>query len=154
MGSEMCIRDSWWVLEHAHDPLAALENARRVLRPGGMLVVSLQNFDSLGRRLFGAAWHHMDLPGHLYHFTPQTLTRLVERAGFRVDRLRQDLLAKDLAPSLGHWLGLRVSLDQAPLNLVALPFDLLGWVTRRAGLITAYATRPLQEEESRADERP
>jgi len=131
----------WWVLEHTHDPLATLRAAHRALRDGGRLVVAVQNFASVGRLVFGAHWHHLDLPGHLYQFEPETLARLLEKAGFRVTRLRHDLLAKDFAPSLGYKLGLRRSLDRPLPNVAALPFDLLGWCLRRSGLITAYATR-------------
>ena len=102
----------------------------------------MQNFASLGRLSFGPHWHHLDLPGHLYQFEPGTLRRILDQAGFRVERIRQDLLAKDAAPSLGYALGLRRSLDWALPNLLGLPFDLLSRAVGRSGLITAYASRP------------
>jgi SAM-dependent methyltransferase len=132
----------WWVLEHTHDPLETLRAARRALRPGGWVVVSLQNFASLARVLFGSHWHHLDLPGHLYQFQPDTLRAALARAGFEVARVRGDLLGKDLAPSLGYRLGLRRSLDRGLWNLLALPFDALAWACGRSSLITAYARRP------------
>jgi 2-polyprenyl-3-methyl-5-hydroxy-6-metoxy-1,4-benzoquinol methylase len=132
----------WWVLEHTHDPLETLRAAHRVLKPGGMVVVGLQNFAALGRTVFGAHWHHLDLPGHLYHFEPVTLRKILTRAGFTPRRVRHDLIAKDVAPSLGYWLGLRRSLDWALPNALAVPLDLFAWGLRRSGLITAYAVRP------------
>jgi hypothetical protein len=105
------------------------------------LVVGVPNFDSLARRLFGPNWHHVDLPTHLYHFEPQTLEMALRGTAFRVDRIRQDLLAKEFAPSLGYALGLSTSLDRALLNLLALPFDLISWLMGKSGLITAFATR-------------
>ncbi len=131
----------WWVLEHTHDPVATLRAAHRLLRPGGWIVVSVQNFASLGRLLFGRFWHHLDVPGHLYQFEPATLRAALELAGFAIQRLRHDLVAKDFAPSIGYAIGLERSLDVGPLNLAALPFDLVSWLSRRSGLITAYATR-------------
>jgi SAM-dependent methyltransferase len=131
----------WWVLEHTHDPLRTLRAAQRLLRPGGLVVVSVQNFASLGRLLFGRYWHHLDLPGHLQHFDPATLERALRAAGFEDVRIRQDAVAKDFAPSLGFALGARASFDRGALNLLALPFDALAWALRRSGLITAYARR-------------
>ncbi len=131
----------WWVLEHTHDPVQNLRAAHRVLKPGGTIVVALQNFASLGRLLFGSSWHHLDLPGHLYQFEPRTLSAALRLANFEPIRLRQDLIGKDFAPSLGYALGLERSLDRPLPNLLSLPFDLLAWCVRRSGLITAYARR-------------
>jgi 2-polyprenyl-3-methyl-5-hydroxy-6-metoxy-1,4-benzoquinol methylase len=132
----------WWVLEHTHDPVGTLRAARRILKPGGTVVVALQNFAALGRVLFGAHWHHLDVPGHLYQFEPATLRSMLRHTGFTPLRVRHDLLAKDLAPSLGYWLGLRRSLDGALLNGLTIPLDLIAWGMRRSGLITAYAVVP------------
>ena len=131
----------WQVLEHTHQPLEVLREAHRMLRPGGHVVVALPNFESLARRIFGANWHHIDIPGHLYQFGPRPLTKLMEKSGFDVYRVRQDLIAKEFAPSLGYRLGLRHSLDRVLPNILALPFDLLAWALRRSGLMTAYAKR-------------
>ena len=131
----------WWGLEHTHDPAGALAVAHRLLRPDGLVIVALQNFDSLARHIFGAHWHHIDIPGHLYHFAPDTLTAMLEKCGFAVSRVRQDPIAKDFAPSLGYRLGAPGSLDSALPNLLGLPFDGLAWALRRSGLMTAYARR-------------
>ncbi|MFL5241025.1 MAG: class I SAM-dependent methyltransferase [Gemmataceae bacterium] len=72
----------WQTLEHVHDPLEALRDAYRLLAPGGELIISLPNIDSLPFRIFGHAWLGLDLPRHLTHFTPPTLHAMLERAGF------------------------------------------------------------------------
>jgi 2-polyprenyl-3-methyl-5-hydroxy-6-metoxy-1,4-benzoquinol methylase len=74
----------WHVLEHLRDPAATLGEIQRVLRPGGRLVVAVPNFSSLQARWAGAAWFHLDLPRHLYHFPLSALRRLLERNGFEV----------------------------------------------------------------------
>lgn len=76
------------VLEHVPDPRATLGAARRLLRPGGTLLLALPNTACLEARLFGSAWYLLDLPRHLWGFTPRTLVRLVEEAGFAVRSLR------------------------------------------------------------------
>ena len=73
-------------LEHMVDPLRTLKAAHRLLRPGGYLVVEVPNFGSWYARLFRGAWFFLDVPRHLYHFTPHTLGRLVDAAGFRIAR--------------------------------------------------------------------
>lgn len=76
------------VLEHAANPLLVLQECRRVLRPGGAIQVDVPNADSWGARHFGGNWRALDVPRHLYHFTPATLTRLLRQAGLRVATLR------------------------------------------------------------------
>jgi len=75
-------------LEHVHDPLEALRQARKLLAPGGRVYVSVPNIDGLPFRWFGPAWFGLDLPRHLVHFSPATLKRMVAAAGFRPLRLR------------------------------------------------------------------
>jgi len=75
----------WHVLEHLVDPRAVVEEIRRILRPGGRLIVAVPNFSSLQASWSGAAWFHLDLPRHLYQFPLEGLCRLLVDAGFRVD---------------------------------------------------------------------
>ena len=78
----------WQSLEHVHQPLDVLREARRLLAPGGKLIVAVPNNDSRPFRRFGVDWYGLDLPRHLTHFTPATLRGMVERAGFQVERVR------------------------------------------------------------------
>jgi 2-polyprenyl-3-methyl-5-hydroxy-6-metoxy-1,4-benzoquinol methylase len=79
----------WHSLEHVHAPLEVLRAARRLLAPGGRLVVEVPNIDSLPFAWFGQAWFGLDLPRHLTHFVPETLRRMLERAGFEVGPVRR-----------------------------------------------------------------
>jgi 2-polyprenyl-3-methyl-5-hydroxy-6-metoxy-1,4-benzoquinol methylase len=73
----------WQSLEHVHRPMEVLRAARRLLAPGGKLIVAVPNIDSLPFRWFGPTWIGLDLPRHLSHFTPQSLTRMLSATGFR-----------------------------------------------------------------------
>ncbi|MFZ5477945.1 MAG: class I SAM-dependent methyltransferase, partial [Myxococcota bacterium] len=74
----------WHVLEHVDRPVALLAELRGLLRPGGAIVISVPNFASWQRAVFGARWFHLDPPRHLIHFEPDTLDTCLERAGLRV----------------------------------------------------------------------
>ncbi len=73
------------VIEHLESPAEALERVSRWLEPGGMLLLSTPNFDSLFRRLHGAGWWVVNCEEeHIIFFTPSTLRRGLERKGLEV----------------------------------------------------------------------
>lgn len=72
------------VLEHLPDPLGALRNMLAWLAPGGFVIVEVPNVAGVGGAAFGRYWSGLDFPRHLVHFTPSTMTAMVERAGGRV----------------------------------------------------------------------
>jgi SAM-dependent methyltransferase len=77
----------WDVIEHVPEPTALLSRARELLAPDGLLVVETQNIDSAFARALGRRWHHYKHAEHIYHFTPRSLRRLLETAGFTVERM-------------------------------------------------------------------
>ena len=78
----------WHALEHVHDPLAIVREARRLLVPGGRLIVAAPNFASWSRHRFGESWFGLDLPRHLTHFESATLVQMLESAGMRIREVR------------------------------------------------------------------
>lgn len=76
------------VIEHVHDPIALLTECRRLLRPGGKLIVLTPNTRSLGHRIFRAAWRGLEPPRHIQLFNRVTLTAAVQSAGLHVTELR------------------------------------------------------------------
>lgn len=77
----------WDVLEHTPDPKAVLQEAARVLRPGGWLVVNYPDISSSIARLMGRRWVFL-LSVHLYYFTPDSIRRMLDSVGFRTVRMR------------------------------------------------------------------
>ncbi|CAK0745768.1 Class I SAM-dependent methyltransferase [Gammaproteobacteria bacterium] len=92
----------WMVLEHLHEPLAALRRLRGWIAPDGWLAISVPDAGGWEFRTFGADWYALHLPNHLTHFTPTTLTRLLAEAGWRVERITHQRNLLNLFPSLGY----------------------------------------------------
>lgn len=70
--------------EHVFDPNVDLDRVLPHLAQDGLLMITVPNFGSWQRRVFGADWYHLDLPRHRYHYTEAGLRALLERHGMRV----------------------------------------------------------------------
>jgi len=91
---------AWHVLEHLDDPEAAVARIRIWLRPGGRIVVACPNLASVQARIGGDRWFHQDVPRHRTHFTATGLRLLLERSGFRLERMTHLLIEQN---PLGMW---------------------------------------------------
>ena len=73
-------------LEHETEPRPLLEKARRVLRPGGRIIIKVPNYGCVNRVVRGNRWCGFRFPDHVNYFTPSILRRLVQETGYRVVR--------------------------------------------------------------------
>ena len=81
------------VLEHERDPRSALESAARLLKPGGVLELTVPNgpVDFLPNKVLGAKWGRA-VPtrhgGHLFFFSRAALVILLTDCGFDVKSIK------------------------------------------------------------------
>lgn len=132
----------WDVLEHVPDVDAFLAECRRVLRPGGILAVQSPNVRSVMAKLMGADWSWLLLPQHVYHFTPKSMNRTLERRGFTVARSYTweptEAFVQDAARKIGILRRVRVRRVASPLiRAVERAWSAAGW----GGLLRVYARR-------------
>ena len=71
------------VLEHLYQPRAVMARVGEWLKPGGIFYVLVPNVDSAEARVFKSYWHGLELPRHLFHYSPASLKFLAESAGLR-----------------------------------------------------------------------
>ena len=71
------------VLEHLYEPRRVMARVGEWLKPGGIFYVLVPNVDSAEARVFGSYWHGLELPRHLFHYSPASLKFLAESAGLR-----------------------------------------------------------------------
>jgi len=73
-------------IEHLYDPDKALHNCYKALHNDGILLIQTTNMDSIIRRVEGKRSRYY-LPGHLYYFSRRTLTKLLEKNNFKVEKI-------------------------------------------------------------------
>jgi 2-polyprenyl-3-methyl-5-hydroxy-6-metoxy-1,4-benzoquinol methylase len=78
------------VLEHLHRPVELLRHCRKLLRPGGKLVLSTPNIESLGHAVYGRNWMSLDPPRHLIIHSRRSLGNLLREAGFSEVSIRSE----------------------------------------------------------------
>lgn len=75
------------VIEHFLDPLSYLKKSHEVLKKGGVLMINTPNGGSLAARMYRAGFRLVAPPFHIYYFSPKTITALLEKAGFKVEKI-------------------------------------------------------------------
>ena len=87
--------------EHLHEPVAAFAKLRAWSKDDGWLTCAVPDSSTALFSRFAAGWYDLDLPRHLFHFTPASLTAALARCGWRVERITWpgDAGRRDLA---GH----------------------------------------------------
>ncbi len=76
-----------YVLDHMEEPFEALQKARKLIKPDGVLLIAdLINIDSFCARYFGAG-HRLIHPMHFTYFSPKTIKFHLERAGFQTIKI-------------------------------------------------------------------
>lgn len=68
----------WHVMEHVHQIHEYFEKIQSLLKPGGILVIAVPNYESLDAEHYGEYWAAYDVPRHLYHFSNKSMKHLYQ----------------------------------------------------------------------------
>jgi len=103
-----------------HEPIAALQEIHRLLKPGGLFWLATPNMDAPGHLHFGPDWRGLEPPRHLVLFSAKALSLALQRTGFTGIEFRPP-------GAVSQWLwsaSLRISKNARLGTLVKLPSDL------------------------------
>jgi 2-polyprenyl-3-methyl-5-hydroxy-6-metoxy-1,4-benzoquinol methylase len=67
----------WHVLEHVHELHAYIKQVKNLLTANGKLFIAVPNYTSKDAAVYKEHWAAYDVPRHLYHFSPQSMEKLI-----------------------------------------------------------------------------
>ncbi len=76
----------WHSLEHFPDTKQAASLAKDLLKPGGVLWISVPNIESLQFQVSGSRWTYLDVDHHYTHFSIRGLKKFLGRYSFEIVR--------------------------------------------------------------------
>lgn len=125
------------VIEHLSTPLPLLAECRRVLKPGGILLISTANAASWTAAAMGAHWDYFDMErdgGHISFYNPRSIAQLAANARFevaRVDTARVKFHDKENTPRWRYVLGkLAAEALNLPARLAGRGHDMLAYLRK------------------------
>ena len=86
-GSYFDVITMWDVLEHVINPDWVLHEVYRILKPNGLLVISMPNSDSIDRKIFGKYWAGWDIPRHNNVFNSKNINSYLSKFNFHLEEI-------------------------------------------------------------------
>ena len=129
------------VVEHLRTPLPLLAECKRILKPGGILLISTGNAESWTASSMGANWDYLDMEsdgGHISFFNPQSIARLADNAGFSVASVETSRVKFHDREKTPRW---RYIAGKLAAELLNLPSRLAG----RGHDMLAYLRKPFPD---------
>jgi SAM-dependent methyltransferase len=90
------------VLEHVPNPQEFMREVGRVLKPQGIVLIVTPNVESWIAKIMRTSWPHYK-PEHLLYFSQRSLTMLLQRSGFSVERIGPGFKYLNFDYVLGHF---------------------------------------------------
>ncbi|MBI1343369.1 MAG: methyltransferase domain-containing protein [Terrimonas sp.] len=76
----------WHVLEHVHELKRYVHQFRLLLREKGRILIAVPNYTAHDATVYQEYWAAYDVPRHLYHFSPESMKRLMDEQGMIIEK--------------------------------------------------------------------
>lgn len=77
----------WHVFEHVPDVEYQIKQLKRLLKPNGTIIIAVPNYKSYDASYYGKFWAAYDVPRHLWHFSKNSIEKLVSRENLKLVKI-------------------------------------------------------------------
>ncbi|MCK5782247.1 MAG: class I SAM-dependent methyltransferase [Flavobacteriales bacterium] len=77
----------WHVLEHRYDIMETMSELKRIVKPGGLIVIALPNYKSYDAKYYKKFWAAYDVPRHLFHFSRKTIEIIFKKNELELSKI-------------------------------------------------------------------
>ena len=78
----------WHVLEHLPNLQDQIDGFKKLLKPTGILIIAVPNYNSYDAKHYKQFWAAYDVPRHLWHFNQASISKLVSKFSFKVEKVK------------------------------------------------------------------
>jgi 2-polyprenyl-3-methyl-5-hydroxy-6-metoxy-1,4-benzoquinol methylase len=78
-GQQFDVITLWHVLEHLPDLENTITAIQKLLKPNGVLIVAVPNYNSFDAKHYKGFWAAYDVPRHLWHFSQKSMSKLFSK---------------------------------------------------------------------------
>jgi len=72
----------WHVLEHVYNLHEQIDYFHKWLKPNGKLIIAVPNIESYDAKKYQQHWDGLDVPRHIYHFSPKNIAQILGNQQF------------------------------------------------------------------------
>jgi len=113
-------------LEHMDSPKDVLAKVKKILRKDGVVFIDVPNFGGLGSKILGKRWPYLLPKEHNHQFTKDSLSNLLQKAGFKVICFEsRSGLFEYANPFLELWQALTGLKKRFITDLLTFPYSLI-----------------------------
>ncbi len=109
----------WHVFEHLPNLEDHISIFKTLLKPNGTLIIAVPNYNSYDANHYKQFWAAYDVPRHLWHFNQESISKLVSKQSFKVEKVKpmwfdsfyvsmlsEKYKSGKMNPIRGFWFGL------------------------------------------------
>lgn len=78
----------WHVLEHLPNIKEQFASFKKLLKPNGVLIIAVPNYQSYDAKYYKQFWAAFDVPRHLWHFSKSGISNLVSKEEMKIIKIK------------------------------------------------------------------